>query len=410
MRYCFAIFGEWGMAGLRWIAIVFLAALGAYFGHRLTGAWAGIPLGGVAMGLAAYKLFAGDWLISLITLVVGFAVLFQLIGSAPVPNVAAKGVNPALAVNDGSGEKRDAGLMSDLAKTVGAQVEKVEKSLGPKSASDSGRSAGAVFKDCPTCPEMVVVPAGEFSMGSSPAQGAAADGREGPAHKVVVRGFSAGRFAVTRGQFAEFVKATNYVTDAERGGGCFALLASGWGIQAQWSWRNPGFKQADDHPAVCISWNDTQAYAAWLSATTKHKYRLLSESEREYTTRAGSTTAYWWGDAITPEQANYNAGATSSDKTAWRKATVPVHQFAANPMGLYQVHGNVWEWVHDCQHDNYQEAPVDGSAWVQKCVGAKRMMRGGGWVSDALGLRAAHRAGFAADLPSHAGGFRVARD
>ena len=398
------------MAGLRWIAIVFLAGLGAYFGHQMTGAWVGIPIGGIAMALAAYKVFAGDWLIALITVVVSFAVLFQFIGSAPVPEVAGKSGSSGLAVNDGSGERLDPGVMASIAKTVGAQVAKAEKTLGFKSASDGGRPAGTVFKDCPTCPEMVAIAAGEFLMGSGPAQGGAADGREGPAHKVVVREFAAGRFAVTRGQFAEFVKATNHVTDAERGGGCFALLATGWGIQAQWNWRNPGFKQADDHPAVCISWNDTQAYVAWLSTTTKQKYRLLSESEREYTTRAGSTTAYWWGDAITPEQANYNASATSADKTAWRKATVPVNQFAANPKGLYQEHGNVWEWVHDCQHDNYQEAPVDGSAWVQKCVGTKRMMRGGGWVSDALGLRAAHRAGFAADLPSHAGGFRVARD
>ena len=398
------------MAALRWIAILFLAALGAYGGYRLTGALIGIPIGGIVMGLAAYKLFAGDWLIAVITLGIGFAVLFQFIGSAPVRDDAlAKGATTGLAVNEGTGEKLEPGVLQKIAKVVGDQTE---KALGAKPSSGPDRPAGTVFKDCPTCPELVVVPAGEFLMGSSPSQGAAADGRESPQHKVQVRAFAAGRFAVTRGQFAEFVKATSQQTDAERSGGCFALLASGWGLQPQWNWRSPGFKQADDHPAVCVSWNDAQNYVAWLTNSTGHKYRLLTEGEREYATRAGTSTAYWWGDAITPEQANYNPGAAAAGagKSTWRKATVPVNQFATNPMGLYNVHGNVGEWVQDCQHDNYQEAPTDASAWTQKCVSNKRMMRGGGWVSDAAGLRSANRAWFAADLPSHGSGFRVARD
>ena len=399
------------MAALRWIAILFLAVLGAYFGYRLTGVWIGIVVGGVGVGLTAYKVFGGDWLIAVIALGATCAIVFQFIGSGPVRDDAlAQGANTGLAVNEGTGEKLEPGMMAQIAKVVGEQAEKAEKALGIKQSSGADRPAGTVFKDCPTCPELVSVPAGEFLMGSGPTQGGAADGRESPQHKVQVRGFAAGRFAVTRGQFAEFVKATKHQTDAERTGGCFALLASGWGIQAQWNWRNPGFKQTDDHPAVCVSWNDTRAYASWLSSSTGQKYRLLTEAEREYATRAGSTTAYWWGDAISPEQANYNASATHADKAAWRKATVAVNQFAANPMGLYQVHGNVWEWVQDCQHDNYNEAPTDGSGWTQKCVSNKRMMRGGGWVSDAAGLRSANRAWFAADLPSHGGGFRVARD
>ena len=406
------------MAALRWMAILVLAAMGAYFGFKLTGIWIGIAVGGVAMAFASYKLFGGEWMIAGITLGVSFAILFQFIGSAPVRDDSlAKGTNQTLAVNDGSGEKLEPGMLGKIAKVVGEQTENAGKALGVTPSSGPDRPAGTVFKDCPTCPELVAVPAGEFLMGSTPAQGAAADGRESPQHKVSVRGFAAGRFAVTRGQFAEFVKATNYQTDAERGGGCFALQASGWGIQPKWNWRNPGFKQADDHPAVCVSWEDTQAYVGWLYKITGRNYRLLSEAEREYATRAASTTAYWWGDSMTPEQANYNsgdapasAGAAGTGKAAWRKATVPVNQYAANPMGLYNVHGNVWEWVQDCHHDNYQDAPTDGSAWAQQCVGKKRMMRGGGWVSEAAGLRSATRAWFAPDLPSHGGGFRVARD
>ena len=181
-------------------------------------------------------------------------------------------------------------------------------------------------------------------------------------------------------------------------------------MEPQLNWRNPGFQQADDHPAVCTSWNDAQAYLVWLNTTTRQAYRLLSEAEREYATRAGSATAYWWGDSITRAQANYNTSASATDAAASRKATVAVNQFGANAMGLYNVHGNVSEWVQDCQHDNYQAAPSDGSAWTQKCVSTKRMMRGGGWVSDAAGLRSASRAAFAADLPSQNGGFRVARN
>ena len=301
-------------------------------------------------------------------------------------------------------------MLAQFSKSVGAQAEQAMKTIGLKPDNSASGSSGSLAKDCTTCPELVAVPAGEFLMGSGPSQGGTADGRESPQRKVTVRSFYAGRYAVTRRQFADFVQATKYKTDAERNGGCFALKANGWAMEPQLNWRNPGFQQADDHPAVCTSWNDAQAYLVWLNTTTRQAYRLLSEAEREYATRAGSATAYWWGDSITRAQANYNTSASATDAAASRKATVAVNQFGANAMGLYNVHGNVSEWVQDCEHDNYQAAPSDGSAWTQKCVSTKRMMRGGGWVSDAAGLRSASRAAFAADLPSQNGGFRVARN
>ena len=398
------------MVALRWVAILLVAVLGGYFGHQLTGSWLAVPVSAIALGFAVDKMFADEWLIALATLSITVVVLFQFIESASTPERAGPFGDQPLTAKDGSGEKNGASLMKQIGKTVGEQAERVQSAVGLGSGPTEKKPASSVFRDCPSCPEMVAVAAGEFLMGSSPAQSGAADGRENPQHKVKISSFSAGRFAVTRGQFAEFIKATNYTTDAQRNAGCFVLQAKGWAIEPQGSWRNPGFKQADDHPAVCISWNDTQAYVAWLSTLTQKKYRLLTEAEREYATRAASTGAYWWGDSITPEQANYRTADAGTDKTAWRKATVAVNQFAANPMGFYNVHGNVGEWVQDCEHDNYRSAPADGSAWTQNCVSTKRMMRGGGWVSDAEGLRSASRAGFSADLASHAGGFRVARD
>jgi formylglycine-generating enzyme required for sulfatase activity len=123
-----------------------------------------------------------------------------------------------------------------------------------------------------------------------------------------------------------------------------------------------------------VSWNDAKAYVAWLSKTTGKPYRLLSEAEREYVTRAGTTTAFWWGPYITAEQANQD------EKGQYRQLTLPVDSLTPNPWGLYQVHGNAWEWFEDCYHDNYTGAPIDGSAWTSgDCI--FRVLRGGSWVS-----------------------------
>ena len=166
-------------------------------------------------------------------------------------------------------------------------------------------------------------------------------------------------------------------------------------------WNDPRYyAQQADHPAAYVSWNDAQAYAAWLSAETGQLYRLLSESEWEYVTRAGTETAYSFGDMITAADANYNS-----------EGTVPVGSYRANGFGLYDVHGNVWEWVEDCWHPNYSGLPEDGSAWDTSCENdAMFMLRGGAWDStnESL-LRSAQRGTGSKDRRFNNVGFRVAR-
>ena len=163
---------------------------------------------------------------------------------------------------------------------------------------------------------------------------------------------------------------------------------------------------------VCVSWNDAQAYIQWLNRISGKSYRLLSEAEREYAARGGTQTAFWWGESITTSQANYNGNVSynGSPKGQYRQATVPVNSFSANPFGLYNVHGNVWEWTQDCWHDNYVGAPTDGSAWTTGCSGNYSVVRGFSWLDFPASLRSANRYG---DFPHNRNvsvGFRLAHD
>jgi formylglycine-generating enzyme required for sulfatase activity len=145
---------------------------------------------------------------------------------------------------------------------------------------------------------------------------------------------------------------------------------------------------------INVSWNDASAYAEWLSAKTGMPYRLLSEAEREYVTRAGTRSPFWWGGSISPEQANYdgNYAYGNGPKGEYRQRTLPVGAFDPNPWGLYQVHGNVWEWTQDCWHIIYSGAPSDGSAWTAGNCNI-RILRGGAWVDSPRVLRAASASG-----------------
>jgi formylglycine-generating enzyme required for sulfatase activity len=165
-------------------------------------------------------------------------------------------------------------------------------------------------------------------------------------------------------------------------------------------------------PVIDVNWDHAKAYAVWLSRKTGKRYRLLSEAEREYAARAGTTTAFWWGSSISTSQANYNGNYTFAGgaKGEYRGKTVPVDTFAPNPWGLYQVHGNVLEWVEDCWHENYQGAPSDGSAWTGACAeGSWRLVRGGSWRSSPHVLRAADRARTSKVSRLDSLGFRLAR-
>ncbi len=251
-------------------------------------------------------------------------------------------------------------------------------------ASDRRYEPGETLRDCAKCPEMVVVPAGSFTMGSPQSE----KGRsyyEGPQHRVTFsQPFAVGKYAVT------FDEWDACVAD----GGCNGYKPS----DADWG--------RGKRPVVNVSWNDAQAYISWLKRKTGRDYHLLSEAQREYVTRAGTTTPFWWGSTISADQANYTHSGEA--KSWYRYQTAPVDAFLPNPWGLYQVHGNVYEWTEDCWKDNYSNAPTDGSAWTsENCV--SRVVRGGSWETFPRYLRSAYRDRYIAVNRSTRYGFRVAR-
>ena len=182
---------------------------------------------------------------------------------------------------------------------------------------------------------------------------------------------------------------THHLLDAlyGKGNACRTYEGGEWKERSGRSWRNPGFSQTDGHPVVCVNWTDAKVYVGWLSGKTGEGYRLLSESEWEYVARAGTGTArYWWGDEIGRNRANCDGCGSRWDN----RQTAPVGSFSANGFGLYDVHGNVWEWVEDCRNESYAGAPTDGSAWESGDC-SRRVLRGGSWGSGAGDLRSANR-------------------
>ncbi|MFZ0258169.1 MAG: SUMF1/EgtB/PvdO family nonheme iron enzyme, partial [Gammaproteobacteria bacterium] len=204
-------------------------------------------------------------------------------------------------------------------------------------------------------PEMVVIPAGAFWMGSDKARDSEAYGSEFPRHRVTIdRPFAIGKYEVTFDDYEQFARATGRaLPDDEH-----------WG--------------RDHRPVIKVSWEDATAYTEWLSQQTGKRYRLPTEAQWEYAARAGTETRYWWGDDIGRHRANCRGCGSQWDN----KQTAPVGSFEANPFGLHDTAGNVWEWVQDCWHDNYEGAPTDGSAWeTDDC--RFRVFRGGSWYSPA---------------------------
>lgn len=254
---------------------------------------------------------------------------------------------------------------------------------------------GDRFRDFGEAPEMIVVPPGGFRMGSAPDQG---NSNERPQHWVAIaRKFAVGIAPVTRGEFAAFVRVTNYEVEP----GATVLDGKKWKLDKTKSWLDPGFAQADDHPVVCVSWNDALVYVAWLRMLSGGKdYRLLSESEWEYCCRAGTATAYSTGDSITPEQAAFSGE---------ERGTASVFRYPPNPWGLRDMHGNVWEWCQDDWHEDYTgDPPVDGSAWFGG-ESSMRVLRGGSWIGYARYLRSAYRDGDPPCSRDKDISFRVAR-
>ena len=255
---------------------------------------------------------------------------------------------------------------------------KAKEAEARRRAEARKRQPGYKFRDCPECPEMVVVPAGRFQMGST-----SGDFDELPVHRVTIeRPFAVGVYEVTFAEWDACVSA----------GGCGGSRPSGRG------WGR------GKRPVLNVSWNDAKAYVRWLSGETGEAYRLLSESEWEYVARAGTTTEYWWGNDIGRSRASCNGCGSRWD----HKQTAPVGSFSPNPFGLYDVHGNVWEWVEDCWNGIYAGAPRDGSAWESGNCG-RRVLRGGSWYNNPRYLRSAIRNWYTTGNRNNNAGFRVAR-
>ena len=273
-------------------------------------------------------------------------------------------------------------------------------------------AAGKTFRDCPDCPEMTVIAAGGFTTGSPPDQAGQTES-EGPQHPVMIlKPFAVGKYEVTRGEFARFVEESGYAPGASCAASGGTDTAPSTGAQdAERSWRNPGFEQADRDPVVCVSWQDAQAYAYWLSKKTGRVYRLLSEAEWEYAARAGTDGPFQFGATISTDRANFDGSRAdgSGAKGIHRKRTVPVGSFPANPFGLHDLHGNAAEWVEDCWHEIYPAEKSEGKARTAGGDCTRRVLRGGGWNAAPQDLRVTARSRNAAGTRSNAIGFRVAR-
>ena len=269
----------------------------------------------------------------------------------------------------------------------------------------TGPKIGERFRDCAECPQMVVVPAGSFLMGSPASEEGRRD-NEGPVHRVrIAVPFAVGVYEVTVGQFRRFVQATGHST----GDSCW-VHEDDFEERSGFGWRDPGFRQDDLHPVLCVNWDDAQAYVRWLSAKTGKRYRLPSESEWEYAARAGTQTVFHTGETISTDQANYDGDYAygAGRRGVYRDQTVPVGAFGANEWGLHDVHGNVWEWTEDCWNASYAGAPTDGSAWANGDC-SRRVLRGGSWYNTPSILRAAIRIRNFTGNRLILFGFRVAR-
>ncbi|MDR2012457.1 MAG: SUMF1/EgtB/PvdO family nonheme iron enzyme [Rhodanobacter sp.] len=291
-------------------------------------------------------------------------------------------------------------------------------------------SPGQVVRDrfldiAGSAPSLVVIPTGKFVMGSAADETGHMDNEEPQRHVRIDIGFALGQSEVTVGEFREFVRATGYVSDAEKLGGSAVYEESTGRIAERrgttWQDDYRGERADENLPVVNVSWNDANAYVAWLSVRTGKHYRLPSETEFEYALRAGSSTRYSWGDG-NPDKPLGNftgAGDRSPTKRSWSSAfprysdgfwgPAPVKSFPPNAFGLYDMEGNVSEWVQDCLHDNYVRAPHDSTAWVNPGC-AQRVVRGGSWGSDPDQVRSAFRTAAPDDTRSARVGIRIARD
>jgi formylglycine-generating enzyme required for sulfatase activity len=263
---------------------------------------------------------------------------------------------------------------------------------------------------------MVVIPPGKFVMGSPPSE-PGRFGTEGLAHIVSIeKAFAVGKYEVTRAELWKFARATS---GHMNGCGYWEWDGKRDTIDNARSWEKPGFAQSDEEPAVCVNWEDVQAYAKWLSQQSGRTYRLLSEAEWEYVARAGSQEPYAWGhdENLACQFSNVHDLSGKQERISPKAElklygryvyTAPAGSFKPNACGLHDMHGNVWEWTEDCSNDSYKGAPIDGRVWsTGNC--SRRVARGGSWESFPRFIRFAGRGTFISTVRFMGLGFRLAR-
>ena len=300
--------------------------------------------------------------------------------------------------------------------------------MSASEADQDSPTPGSTFRDCRACPLMVVIPAGTFLKGSPQDEPGRFDDRRnhdeddlpgpgGSQVEVSVSRFALGAFEVTNGEFQTFVEETGY----EMSGGCWAHLHGDgtWNRYPEATWNHLGRPFDETQPASCIDWHAAVAYTRWLSLSTGAPYRLPTESEFEHALRAGSTTRYHFGDdqealcrygnvIDAALNAIYPSASTLQCDDGYAYAA-PVGQFEPNAFGVYDMTGNVFEWLADCYEPSYANAPTDGSALVVDPCKA-RSLRGGSWSYLLSSFRSADRSDDPPDALFDGVGFRVARD
>jgi formylglycine-generating enzyme required for sulfatase activity len=323
----------------------------------------------------------------------------------------------------------DRAMLLDIAARHPAQSAAVEGRLSALGFVRVARKEGAIwlmpgageaFRDCVQCPEMVLLPAGRYRMGSPAAEDGRAEDEDdtpgpggAPVDAVVERPFAVGRFEVTRGEFAAFVGATGHKAD----GGCYQRRG-GRTLDAALSWQSPGFAQDDRHPVTCVSHEDARAFLAWLSERTGQPYRLLSEAEWEFAARAAASgTRFSFGEDVADlcRHANGADLTAKAENPGWETAdcrdgfahTAPIGSFRPNGAGLHDMHGNLWEWVADCASGDLKAAAR--GPHVDCGGGDPRVLRGGSWSDPPRRLRSAARVAGPPATRDQIAGFRVAR-
>ena len=359
--------------------------------------------------------------------------------NAPLPNIELKDIGK---------EEGGASAGDVIAKVMDAMTGPAGKELGSLGIGELTKSLGGLiliigiltafavltvptvqaaepkaFRDCADCPEMVIVPAGASFIGSPQSvtqlEGVPAkrSNRERPVHRIrIAKAFGIGKFEVTRHQYGHFVSAAGY----RKSGGCKYWTGDKFETADSKNWQDPGYTQGDQHPAVCISWDDAKAYTNWLASKTDKPYRLPSEAEWEYAARAGAGTPRFWGSAPKDACGFANVfdltGARSGDFPTMAphkcndgyEQTAPVGSFQANGFGLHDTAGNAWEWTEDCWHQTLAGAPNDGSPWVADGRCTQRVLRGGSWISIARFVRSGNRSKINTDARVYRNGFRIA--